>query len=90
MCVSNLFKKSRRRSFFVHCPMCGKLLDRSEREESVQICVRCKTENHITLMPGVLLMKFNNQKLRSSEYDGNPIHDRRFREPATVVLLEEN
>ena len=88
MCVSNLFKKSRRKTFFVHCPMCGKLLDKSEREESVRICGKCKTETRITLMPGVLLMKFKSNKLRSSEFDGNPIHDRRFREPAAFLLEE--
>lgn len=88
MCVSNLFKKSRRRSFYVHCPMCGKLLDKSEREESVRVCERCKTETRITLIPGVLLMKFKSMKLRSPEYDGKPIHDRRIHEPA-FCLLEE-
>ena len=72
----------------MHCPMCGKLLDKSEREETVRICGKCRTESRITLMPGVLLMKFSNQSLRSSEFDGNPIHDRRFREPAAVLLEE--
>lgn len=88
MCVSKLFRKSRRRSFYVHCPMCGKLLDKSEREESGKTCDKCKTTMRVTLIPGVLLVKFDSKKLRSSEYDGNPINDRRFREPAAVFLEE--
>lgn len=88
MCVSNLFKKSRRRTFYVHCPMCGKLIDRSERAETWITCDKCKTSMRITLIPGVLLVKFKNKKLQSPEFDGNPIHDRRTHEPAAVLLEE--
>ena len=88
MCMSKLFQKSRRRAFYVHCPMCGKLLDKSEREESKRTCSKCKTTMRVTLIPGVLLVKFMSMKLRSPEFDGNPIHDRRFREPAFCFLEE--
>ena len=86
MYVSKLFKKSCRRTFYVHCPMCGKLLDKSEREESWKTCEKCKASMRVTLIPGILLVKFRHKKLRSPEYDGNPIHDRRYREPAFCLL----
>lgn len=70
-------KMSQRRMFFVHCPFCGTLQDKSEREKNEKICPKCSAKLRVSLIPGLLLIKFDNKKMQSPEYDGKPEHDRR-------------
>lgn len=76
---------SRRRSFFVHCPICGKLLDKSENERSFKVCDKCRSELKVSLIPGLLLIKFDSKKLKSPDFDGTPEHDRRHHEQAVFL-----
>ena len=82
----HFLNKSRRRMFYVYCPMCGKLLDKSEKEENVRRCVKCKSVLRVSLNPGILMMRFDSKLLRSPEFDGDPVHDRRARTPAASLL----
>lgn len=76
-------RKSRRRRFFVHCPLCGNFLEKSEEEETEERCDKCKAKLDVRLKQGALFIGFDSKLLRSPEYDGDPAHDRRLQVPAT-------
>lgn len=83
MCLSKIIN-SRRKMFYLYCPVCGKSLGKSEKGENELFCTKCKTTLRISLIPGLLAVKFDNKRLTSPEFDGDPDHDRRFRDRPAI------
>ena len=78
-------KKSRRRRFFIHCPVCGRFLEKSEEEKTERRC-KCGAKLNVGLMAGTLLIRFDSKYLRSSEFDGAPENDRRHQGMEAFLL----